>query len=165
MTRNVSTTAVIALFLIISGSGVLLLLHAGGQGIKAVHEWLGLAFVLFGVLHSAANSPLMKGYLLGMKGAIIAVAVIATLGLSGLGSSESQAPPIKAVFTTLQQAPLTNIARLYDREPEALADQLRAKGYAVAGTDRSLETIARDNGTRADELLALVATEPGGDSR
>lgn len=165
MTRNVSTPAVIALFLIISGSGVLLLLHAGGHGIKAIHEWLGLAFVVFGLLHSAANWPLMKRYLLGVKGAMIAVAVIATLGLSGLGSSESQAPPLKAIFSTMQQAPLTNIARLYDRQPEALADQLRAEGYAVADTSRSLETIARDNGTRADHLLALIVAAPGSEPR
>ena len=161
MTRNVSTTAVIALFLIISVSGVLLLLHAGGHGIKAIHEWLGLAFVAFGLLHSAANWPLMKRYLQGLKGAIIVTAVIATLGLSSLGSSESQAPPIKAVLTTMLQAPLNNVALLYGREPETLAEQLRASGYAVAGTDRSLAAIARDNGTRADALLALIVGGPG----
>lgn len=161
VTRNISTPAVIALFLIISGSGVLLLLHAGGHGIKTIHEWLGLAFVIFGLLHSAANWPLMQRYLLGIKGAVIAVTVIAALGLSSLGSSEAQGPPIKAVVATMLQAPLTNVAVLYGREPEALADHLRASGYTVTATDRSLETIARDNGVRADALLALVAAGPG----
>lgn len=160
LTRNVSTPAVIALFLIISLSGVLLLLHAGGHGIKAIHEWLGLAFVAFGLLHSAANWPLMKRYLQGVKGAILVAAVITILGLSSLDSSESQAPPIKSVFTTMLQAPLNNVALLYDKEPETLANQLRDEGYAVAATDLSLEAIAKDNGTRAEALLTLIVAGP-----
>lgn len=162
MAKNVPTTAVIALFLIISISGVLLLVHAGGFGIKAVHQWLGLAFVLFGLLHSAANWPLMKRYLFGFKGGIIFLVTVATLGLSSIGSTGSQAPPVKAVFATVLHAPLKNVAVLCDREPDALAGQLRAQGYTVTGTDRSIEEIARENETQPDMLLSLVIARSDG---
>ena len=160
--KNVSTTAVIALFLIISISGVLLLLHSGGFGIKAIHQWLGLAFILFGLLHSAANWPLMKRYLIGIKGGVIVLVTVATLGLSSIGSTESQAPPIKAVFTTVLHAPLKNVALLYGEEPDVLVGQLRAQGFTVTGTDRSIEEIARENKVQPDQLLTLVIARSDG---
>lgn len=91
--KNVSTTLVIALFLIISASGIFLLLHIGGYTIKAVHQWLGLAFVLFGVLHATANCSLIKRYLNGTKGTVIVLTVISALGFSMLAPSGNQAPP------------------------------------------------------------------------
>jgi hypothetical protein len=133
-----------------------LLLHTGGSGTKAFHEWLGIAFILFGVLHALANWSLTIRYLLGLKGGIIATAVIASLGFSSITSSESQALPIKAVFSTVLHAPLKNVAALYDKSPDALANQLRDKGYAIAGTDRSLEEIARANSTDPNTLLAVL---------
>ena len=162
LTKNVSTTPVIALFAILSVSGILLLLHAGGSGTKAIHEWLGMAFILFGVLHALANWSLTRRSLRGLKGGIIATAVIASLGFSGINSSESQVPPIKAVLSTVHHAPLKNVAALYDTSPDVLAGQLRDKGYSIAGTDRSLEEIARDNRTDADTLLAVLSQRTEG---
>ncbi|KAB2890660.1 MAG: DUF4405 domain-containing protein [Desulfobulbaceae bacterium] len=163
LTKNVSTTPVIAMFLILSATGVLLMLHAGGNGTKAIHEWLGVAFILFGVLHALANWNLTRRYLRGLKGGIIATAVIASLGLTGIDSRDSPAPPIKALLSTVHHAPLNNVAALYGRSPDVLAGQLQDNGYTVAGPDRSLEEIARDNGTDPDRLLAVLSprTETG----
>lgn len=162
LTKNFSTTPVIALFAILSVSGILLLLHAGGSGAKVVHEWLGMAFILFGVLHALANWNLTRRYLRGVKGGIIVTAVIASLGFSGIDSSDSPAPPIKAVLSTVHHAPLKNVAALYGRSPDVLAGQLQDKGYAITGTDRSLEEIARANGTDPDTLLAVLSPRTEG---
>jgi hypothetical protein len=160
LTKNVSTTPVIALFVILSVSGILLMLHAGGGATKAIHEWLGIGFILFGVLHALANWNMTRRYLRGIKGAAIVMAIAVSLGFSSIDTSESKAPPIKAVFTTVLHAPLKNVAALFDKEPDVLAGQLRGKGYSVTGTDRSLEEIARANNTQPDTLLAIVAARP-----
>jgi len=155
--KTMSTTPVIALFMIISVTGVFLLLHIGSGGMKAIHEWLGLAFVAFGLLHARANWQLMKRYFAGLKGAAIGLMIAATLGYSVLSPSSGHGGPDKAVFGQVMRAPLTTIALLYGQEVNSLAAQLQAKGYTVASVESSLEDIAAQNNTRAFEVMNALA--------
>ncbi len=134
------------------------MLHAGGYSIKAIHEWLGIAFILFGILHSIANWRLMKRYLSGLKGAIIVSMVGVTLGFSMLGPTEDQLPPSKAIFSQVMKAPLKNVAQLFNQNADTLAGQLRDKGYNIANVDNSIEEIARQNNTKADAIIAFIGS-------
>lgn len=155
--KTVSTTPVIALFMIISVTGVFLLLHVGSGSMKAIHEWLGLAFVVFGLLHAGANWQLMKRYLGGLKGAVIGIMLAATLAYSVLSPSAENGKPDRAVLGQVMRAPLTTVALLYDQEVNSLAAQLQAKGYTVASFENSLEDIAAQNNTRAFDVMTALA--------
>ena len=89
--KNFSTTPTIALFLIISVTGIFLLIHAGSPNLKTIHEWLGLVFVGCGLLHAFANWKLMKRYLGGMKGAAIGLMLISTVTYSLVAAPSDQA--------------------------------------------------------------------------
>lgn len=135
------------------------MLHVNSYSIKTIHEWLGLAFVVFGLLHAAANWNLMKRYLGGLKGAIIALMLISTLGYSVLRPTSEHDRPDRAIFTQVMQAPLTTIALLYGKEVNSLAEQLQAKGFTVASVENTLEEIATQNNTQALEIMSIIAVE------
>jgi hypothetical protein len=155
--KTMSTTPVIALFMIISVTGVFLLLHIGSGSMKGIHEWLGLAFVAFGLLHAGANWQLMKRYFGGLRGAAIGLMLAATLAYSLLSPSSEHGGPDKSIVGKVIQAPLTTVALLYGQDVNSLALQLQAKGYTVASVDDTLEDIAAQNDTRAYEVMNALA--------
>lgn len=157
--KNFSTTPTIALFLIISVTGIFLLIHAGSPNLKAIHEWLGLVFVGCGLLHAFANWKLMKRYLGGMKGAAIGLMLISAVTYSLVAAPSDQAGnPIKSVIFRVMKAPLSTIAILYGQETDTLVEQIQGKGYAIASIDNTLEDIARQNNIPAEKIIALIAT-------
>lgn len=159
--KNISTTPTIALFLIISMTGIFLLLHVGSPNIKAIHEWLGLVFVVCGVFHAIANWKLMKRYLGGLKAAVIGLILVSAVTYSMVVVPSDQAGnPIKSVIIQVKKAPLSTIAILYGLETDALVEQLQGKGYTIASADNSLEEIARKNSIQAEKIISLIANQP-----
>ncbi|SMF35361.1 DUF4405 domain-containing protein [Desulfovibrio gilichinskyi] len=49
-------------FLPVAITGILLLLHLSFQGMKNIHEWLGLTFTTFCVFHIAVNWRIFSKY-------------------------------------------------------------------------------------------------------
>lgn len=49
-------------YLAVSITGVLMLFHIRFPGLNAIHEWVGLAFVIAGVLHMCVNWARFKSY-------------------------------------------------------------------------------------------------------
>jgi hypothetical protein len=157
--KNFSTTPTIALFLIISVTGVFLLLHVDSPNLKAIHEWLGLIFVVCGILHAIANWKPMKRYLGGMRAAVIGLMLISVVTYSVVAAPTDKAGnPIKSVINQVMKAPISTIAILYGQKADTLVEQLQDKGYTIAGVDNTLEEIARQNNIPTEEIIALIAT-------
>lgn len=157
--KNFSSTPTIALFLIISVTGIFLLLHVGSANIKVIHEWLGIVFVVCGILHAIANRNLILQYLSGMKAAAIGLMLISVVTYSVVAAPSDQATnPIKSLIIKVMQAPLSTIAALYGQEAGSLVEQLQDKGFTIAGADSTLEDIARQNNIPAEKIIALIAT-------
>lgn len=156
--KSFATTPTIALFLILSVTGVFLLFHLAGPMVKILHEWLGLAFVLFALLHVLANWALMKRYLVGGKVAlIVAMLVVATIfGLAPAPASDGGSP-VRSLISQVKRAPLATVASLYGQEVTALIAQLQSQGYTVAGPESSLADLARRNGVAEEKILSLLA--------
>lgn len=157
--KNFSTTPTIALFMIISITGIFLLLHVGSPNIKILHEWLGAAFIACGILHVIANWKLMKRYLGGMKAAAIGMMLMSAVAYSQLAvPSNQEGSPIKSILMQVKKAPLATIADLYNQETDTLVEKLKNKGYTVAATDNTLDDIARQNNIPAEKVIALIAS-------
>lgn len=157
ISKKYATTPVIALFLIVSFTGMMLFFHFGGSSSKVIHEWLGIAFIVFGLLHALANWKPFAKYFGGLKGIAIGLMIMIPVGFMVAAPSSGQ-PPIKAVFMKVMKAPLPNVAALSGMDTEELAKQIQGKGYEVNSLTDSLETIAKANNKSPMELLTLVAS-------
>lgn len=156
--KNISTTPTIALFLIISVTGIFLLLHVGSPNVKAIHQWLGLVFVVCAILHAIANWKLMKRYLGGMKATAIGLMLVSAVAYSVVAVPADQGGnPIKSLIGRVLKAPLSTIAVIYGQKSDALVEQLRDNGYSIAGVDTTLEDIAKQNSIPAEQIIALIA--------
>lgn len=101
----------------------------------------------------------MKRYLGGMKAAVIGLMLISAVAYSMVAVPSDQAGnPIKSIIIQVKKAPLSTIASLYAQETDTLVEQLRDKGYTIAGTDNTLEDIARQNNIPAEKIISLIAT-------
>jgi len=79
-------------FLVISVTGLMMLFHIKGHAISYLHQWMGIIFVIAGVLHLACN---WKGFLTFFKNKtqsafaiILVIALMVLFGLSGSYSGE-----------------------------------------------------------------------------
>lgn len=157
MTKQISTTPTIALFLIVSVTGIFLLFHMGSGNLKVIHEWLGLVFVVFGILHALANWPLLKRYFGGMKAVAIGLMVVAAVTFSVFPSTSSKGKnPMQSVIAQVKKAPLATIAILYGQETERVVQRLRDNGYTLANVDSTLEEIARQNNVPAEKIISVI---------
>ena len=74
-------------------SGMLMLLHVRSFAIHAVHEWMGLLFVLAGVLHAALNGGPLAAYLRrGAGRASLCIGLLLIVLLCLLGSLHTPGP-------------------------------------------------------------------------
>ena len=156
--KNLATTPTIGLFIILAVTGFFLLFHLAGPNVKILHEWLGLAFVLFAFLHVFANWPLMKRYLAGRKAALIVLMLVAATAFAMAPAPASDGgSPVRSLISQVKRAPLATVAKLYRHEVAPVIAQLQSQGYTVAGPEISLADLARSNGVTEEKLLSLLS--------
>ncbi len=76
-------------FLPVAFTGILLLLHLRFQGLRNIHEWLGLTFTTFCVFHIAVNWRIFSKYFSrkGTRSALLLAIVLTCLcGVIGLNT-------------------------------------------------------------------------------
>jgi len=85
-------------FTVVGVTGLLLAFHIKSSGIKALHEWIGYAFTLAGVMHLLVNWKTFtthfrnRAALLALfAGVILSLAVLSTAG--GEGRQARRGPP------------------------------------------------------------------------
>lgn len=155
--KNISTTSTIALFLIISVTGILLLLHMGGGSIKVVHEWLGVAFVIFGLLHVTANWRLMKGYLGGWKVAAIGGILISTVAFTMVPQAESKGSPVRAMFRQAINSPISTLALFYGVESDEVVERLQQEGLTVSSSEKTPFELSQQFHVAPEKILAVIS--------
>ena len=78
-TRIYINPALVLTFLIVSITGVLLLFHVGGGGIKNLHEWMSIAFLAVSIVHLFLN---WKSLLACLKRVPVIISLVVVLILS-----------------------------------------------------------------------------------
>jgi len=90
--RSFLSPAVAFTFIAVALTGILLLFHIHFPGIKDIHDWVGLAFVIFGVFHLAINWKPFEKHLRN-RDARIALVLVAVLtiscGILGVNNSDN----------------------------------------------------------------------------
>jgi len=84
--RSFLSPALAFTFVPVALSGLLMLFHVRFDGLKNVHQWVGLAFTVFGAYHLAVNWKPFAKYLSNRDARIaLALAAALTLGCAVLG--------------------------------------------------------------------------------
>ena len=148
------------LFAISAISGVALFLHVGQGLFHEMHEWLSIVLLLPFGFHLWKNWPSIIGY--ASRGnllwpLIISLVLIVPFVVGSLGDSRSrEGNPFFRVSALVNSAPLTQLAPVLKSSPDALVKALKAKGFAVASPDQSIDAIAKASGKPASDVLAAA---------
>jgi hypothetical protein len=155
--RNWKTPFTIGTFLFTGVSGLMLFLSFGEGLVKEAHEWIGLAFVLGALLHVTAHwKPFKRYFSLGLSRSVMASVLAGSLAFMVVSGHEEGGNPMRAAVKSIENAPLSLVAKLQSRDAEELHRLLEAQGIQVSTTTASLRTIASDNGKSGRELIALL---------
>jgi len=159
--RRVVTPVTASLALVIGISGGMMFFHLGEGAVKSVHEWLGMAFVLFILVHLVSNwGALSSHFRQGVARSGAAAVILATgLFLGSSASSESGGP--EQVFRALQEAPMASVAALFQVDETALRDLLEERGIATDSARQSLADAATRAGLSQREALKQLIASVG----
>lgn len=152
--RKYATQATTALAMVVGISGGLMFFRIAKGELEALHEWLGLAFVVVAALHVVRHR---RGFVAMLRqprmGAFFAVAALATAAFVVL-SPPKQGNPFRQITQLATQAPLTALAPLMGIPAEELTLRLERAGLTVTGADQSVETLAKAQGRDPVRVLA-----------
>lgn len=155
--RSWTTPLIIASYLITGISGVMLFFHFGESLVKAAHEWLGMLFVLGAGLHISNHWRPFKRYFSKPLAATVMVGVLAAGGAFIVGAgTDSGGSPVRAVMHSIEQAPLTLLAQLQQRDEAELVKRLEQAGYEVSDSGESVQSLAALNNRSSRELIPLL---------
>ncbi|MCW8905711.1 MAG: DUF4405 domain-containing protein [Sedimenticola sp.] len=156
--RRLATPVTATLALVVSISGVMMFFHLGEGAVKTAHEWLGMAFVLFMLVHLLSNwGALSNHFRQGVARSGAAAVILATgLFLGSSASSESGGPEL--VYRALQEAPVASVAALFQVDETSLRDVLAERGIATDSARQSLSDAATKAGlSKREAVKQLVA--------
>lgn len=101
--KPVLSPFLVTIFAAISVTGVLLFFHIKNGSIVVVHEWLGLIFVVTGLIHLILNFRQFSAYLklrrswIAITAAALLILVLALAGLNHKGGHNRGQPPAMQV--------------------------------------------------------------------
>ena len=147
-----ATPVAAATFLVVGITGVMMFFHLAQHEVEDLHGWFGLGLVAAVLLHLWRNWAAMVGYTRRGPALWVALGLAAAgtagfLGASLLGGEEGGGGGMRAVFSSIEQSPLRELAPVFDTTPEALAAKLTAAGLQGASPDATPKAIAEASGT------------------
>ncbi|WP_432734547.1 DUF4405 domain-containing protein [Maridesulfovibrio sp. FT414] len=104
--RSFLSPVVAFTFVPVALTGILLLFHIRFPGIKDIHNWIGLAFVIFSSFHIAVNWKPLVGYLrktTSKYALITAVALTVVCCIIGFNSDEARPGHHGAGYSQVQR--------------------------------------------------------------
>ncbi|ACD94169.1 DUF4405 domain-containing protein [Trichlorobacter lovleyi] len=137
--RTMLSPLVLTTFLVVGISGVLLAFHVKTGGVKALHEWIGYAFMAAGMLHLAVNWRTFASYV-RQRASLMAITAGLVISLFTLYAGASLSPqkshPLIQVFDQ-------------DRNGELDADEIADATITLQKMDNN-----RDGSVSPSELMA-----------
>lgn len=157
---NYATPLTTGLFVVSLVSGAALFFHFGSSYFHGMHEWLSMVLIVPFALHLWKNWRPFVSYFKRLPMALALAASLAGALAFAIPSMGNQAggPPQRAIFEAMQNGTVSQVAPLFGLTGEALAEALKAAGYAVSSTDDRLSAVADASGRSGfDVVNAVVA--------
>lgn len=150
--RHQATTA---LAVVVGVSGVMMFFHLAQAQVEALHEWLGMAFVLVAVLHAVRHRHSIAAMVSQPRMRVLAGAAIAVAAAFVVLTPNKGPNPFRQTTQAVMKAPLRDVAPVIGISAEELTARLDAAGFAAGDAGQSIEATARAKG--ADPMTVLAA--------
>jgi len=152
-----ATPLTAGLFAVSAFSGIALFFHVASGAFHEMHEWLSMVLLLPFAFHLSRNWTALLGYarrgvlLLPVAATLVAAAlfVVPALVSGQMGGGE---PPFRAM-QLMTETDLADLAPVLKTTPASLLSGLRLRGYKVASTKETLDSVATASGISAVQLL------------
>ncbi|WP_461535089.1 DUF4405 domain-containing protein [Spongorhabdus nitratireducens] len=157
------TPLTVASFIIVAVTGVMMFFKLRAGIITPAHEWLGIVFVVMGILHMLLlHKNSMKKHLSkpGSAAVIVAGLLITVLSVSIPGRGASGMPPFLKAENIMYEADLNTLPPLFELSDQEFMQKLAASGLTVLESDTSLQSIAIHNNLTRKEIMARVTSIP-----
>ncbi len=157
-----ATILTITSFVIIAVSGVLIFFHIGEQYLKGMHEWIGMAFVIFSILHAIRHLKPVATYFKKRRTHVITALsmVVAAAFIIGAGLGDGKGGhPFGRFAKASTNAPITSIAQVTNIPAETIINRFENAGIKGTGPNQSLKEISSSSGQNVVELYHIMLTE------
>lgn len=164
MLRKYSTPLTAATAIVVCVTGVMMFFHLYKGEVQAMHEWLGMGFVVAAVLHLVRHRrPLGLMLKQSRTHVLLVLTLVISLAFLYPSSGEQQANPMRSTITAVMRAPVKDLAPVVGITTAELAARLADAGVAqVAATD-SIESLAKARQTDPMKLLSAAITPRSND--
>ena len=164
LSKNILSALLASAFVCIAITGILMFVGMRFAFVEPLHIWLGLTFIVISGLHLMKNWKIFSSYFAKKTTVLsmLSVAIIASLFIlvPMLQPQSTDVNPKQKIFTTVMNAPLSDVARFFSLDEEMMMKQLQ-DGSGIEATNRqSIAQIAKANDKKSDEILHLVLNAP-----
>jgi trans-aconitate methyltransferase len=161
--KKYSTPLTAATAIVVCVTGVMMFFHLYKGEVQAMHEWLGMGFVVAAVLHLLRHRrPL--GLMMKQSRTHILLVLTLVISLAFLYPSSSQQPnPMRSTITAVMRAPLKDLAPVVGVTTAELTARFAEAGVARVDATDTIETLAKAHETDPMKLLSAAMTPRSGD--
>ena len=163
--RFIGTGLTIATFAFIAFSGVGMFFGLKCGVIKSWHEYIGLAMVVFVLIHVFINFKPFKLYFKGASGAVICALVIASCGYgaySAMGAKTAGGVNPKMIYMQMLNLNTQKIKGAFGTDEAKFAEFLAKKGVQNFDETLPLREAAKKYSLNEGELLGAILPNRGG---
>ena len=144
-------------FFLSAMTGILLFFRVNLGLVRPVHEWLSWLFVIGGVLHMIVNRKVLMAYISKPVGKSVLFIFFLLICLSLLAPDNTgHSLSLAKVNDAIIEAPLSDVARLTNHNPEEAMNLLKSKGMTIEDKDQSIREIAVKNHEHPFRILDVI---------
>jgi len=154
MKRNIVTPYLVFLFLILGTSGFLMFFHILDDYTNPVHEFLGLAFILFSILHIIINWTSLKSHFKKKRfifAGIIVLMISTTLIIIGKLHDTTE----DIILNRLRNSPISNSFSVLSGDYNK-AEIILRNNNIIIGDSKTIEEISKMNQKSPEEIIKLI---------
>lgn len=164
--QRYSTALTATLGIVTCVSGVMLFFHAYKAQITALHEWLGMGFVVATVLHLIRHWKPFSHLVQQRRAQILTLIVVLITAwfVVAAGGTRRENPMRQAgqTISQMSRAPITALAPVFNLSADEAVARLATAGFDSVDPTQSADTVARANDVTAIRVLAALGeSSPG----
>lgn len=152
--RNFITPYIVFLFLVIGLSGILMFFHLFDDYTRVLHELLGLAFVLFSILHMIINWTSLKGHfkkkMFHISGLVV---LLISVGFIIIGKANVNHEQV--IIDKILKAPISSSFNVLNVDYNDAEITLKENNITI-GDSKTIEEICIRNQKSPNEIIELI---------
>ena len=152
--REFVTPYITFLFLLLGLSGIFMFIHVLDDYTQIVHEVLGLAFVIFSVLHIIINWKSLKIHF-KKKMFVTSAIVVLLLSVGLIILDKLHVDEERGIMEKLSNAPISNVFSVLDIEYNKAEIILKNHNIIIAGSN-TIEDVSRKNQKSPKDILEII---------